>query len=461
MDALDATWARRLAGGDTGYEAAREEVKNFAWAPGGFPAVRAAAIDYLLGDERDAGGADTRSMIRLMLPTERNEAVRDYLCAAAAQRGWKDLTPAIVRAWSVPNQNVPDTRRPEYLALQQLHGSGQVERAVWEVFATPAPDASGAELDRATRARSAAWEVLSRLDPDGSKRAAWLGDGRGPSGGGDATVQAAAACARDLRCVPVTSDQLEWVVSLAGDRAWWEQTSRAAAGLSTEQAQGLALRNLEALRWASLNRPEWLRLDRNALLGALRERVNARTRHPRSAEAASNTVQGSELLSDNAPRMTWGDVLSVLVIDHAVRTPGVGEQWWSQIERDHADISTEYGGVLETLDSGGGGAGFRTVLYPPRPTQRFSDDRFVASQDMLGHGARALAHYHFHAKDVPNRAYAGPGGGDMMYAATLGRACLVVTPIAPGVVNVDYYHAVAGPGGDEVRVDLGEVRAGE
>jgi hypothetical protein len=157
--------------------------------------------------------------------------------------------------------------------------------------------------------------------------------------------------------------------------------------------------------------------------------------------------------------MTWADVVTVLVVDQAVHATGMGTQWWEQIGRDQSDVSTEYGGVIESLDATGSGAnaGFRTVLYPPRPSQRFGDDRFVSSQDMLRHNGFALAHYHFHAREMPNRSYAGPGGGDMMYAAALGRACVVVTPVGEGRMNADYYHANSGKGGVEVRIDLGEV----
>ncbi|MGQ0629075.1 MAG: hypothetical protein ACT4PL_13380, partial [Phycisphaerales bacterium] len=72
--------------------------------------------------------------------------------------------------------------------------------------------------------------------------------------------------------------------------------------------------------------------------------------------------------------------------------------------------------------------------------------------EMLEGGARALAHYHFHAQQVNNRDFAGPSPGDLEYAIEQGVPCVVLTTIRPGVMNADYYHA----GG--VTIDLGDVR---
>jgi hypothetical protein len=98
-----------------------------------------------------------------------------------------------------------------------------------------------------------------------------------------------------------------------------------------------------------------------------------------------------------------------------------------------------------------------------------NDRTFVASDDMFAAedaGGRALAHYHFHAQTQNNAEYAGPGRGDFDYANNHGRACLVLTSVRPGVLNVDYYQRTApgtvpsgggGGGGGGIQIDLGEV----
>jgi hypothetical protein len=466
--AVDALWARR----DQGREQAREELKRIAWTAGQPAALRIRAIDHLAGDTADESNADTRAMLRLLLPTESNAAVRDHVCGLAAERGWTEMTPAIVRSWAKPDITKPDAKRPERAALEALHPGRPVEEVVWEVFSTPvAAGLPPQEADRQGKARTAAWELLARIDPDGAARQRLLA-GAAPSGA-DPTLSTAALVSSELRCVPVTAEQLRWAERLREfdnpqdgprRRAWWEQTRAAVAGLNAASTGQLMLRHMEPIRWASRYQPDWLGMSREQLLGLLRERLAGREVIRRTAEGAENTPKFSESLADNRERLSWGDLLTILVIDEAIRAPGVAPAWGEQIQRDHRDSSTEYGGVLESDDAATDVQGvgrparvFRAVLYPPRPTQRFGDERFVASDDMLSHGGWGLAHYHFHAKELNNRTYAGPGMGDMEYAGAQGRACLVITPLGDGRVNVDYYQST---GGVEARVDLGTLQVG-
>lgn len=458
VEAVDQIWAS--ASSDR--ERAREELKRLAWQPGGSPPVRMAAIDKLIADPGDVGHADSRAMLRLMLPVELNAAVRQHICEAAARHGWTDLTPAIVRSWARTDVRDADAQRPERAALTTLYPGVPVERVVWSVFSAPIDKAlTGYEADRAERARAAAWEVLGRIDPTGAARGRQLAAAGPAVAGEDPLMQAAQACASDLRCVPVTGEQLQWAASLRdfanvqdGERrrAWWSEATRTVQGLDTSRTGTLHLRNIEAIRWAGRYKPEWLSMSQADLYDALRARLSGRLTIRRTAHGSSNTPNDSETLADNRSRLSWGDLVTVLVIDEAVQS-GLYREWQPQIERDFADKSTEYGGLIES-DPAGNVARFNLVLYPPRPTERFGDDRFVASQDMLSAGGWALAQYHFHASKMDNREYAGPGGGDMQNALTLGRANVVVTPIGDGRMDVDYYQNT---GGVEARVDLGVV----
>jgi hypothetical protein len=119
---------------------------------------------------------------------------------------------------------------------------------------------------------------------------------------------------------------------------------------------------------------------------------------------------------------------------------------------DRRDTTTEYGGMLAArgLDQ----EWAVPTLFPPRPGQREGDNKFIASDDMIRSSDRSLAHYHFHAQEERNAAYAGPSPGDLIYAARQGRNCLVLTSLGEGEMGVDYYQP------DGIVVDLGRIRVG-
>ncbi|MBY0309146.1 MAG: hypothetical protein K2Q09_10430, partial [Phycisphaerales bacterium] len=183
------------------------------------------------------------------------------------------------------------------------------------------------------------------------------------------------------------------------------------------------------------------------LAGALTHALKGRRLALRS-ESGGDAGQRSERLQDNIERMVWADLLSLLVLDRAVHAPGIAERLWAQAVEDMKDTTTEYGGFL-----GEDGSSFKANLYPPRPSQRFADTRFVASDELLTAGSTGLAVYHFHAQNERNSEAAGPSGGDIEYARDSGRLCVVFTPIAKGVTDVDAYFASG------VRCDLGTITA--
>ncbi len=456
-DAVEAIWAAGQVGPQE-RRTARERLKDLVWGPQYPLKVRVQAMDLLLLDAADLGQSDTRNSLRLRLPLERDEEMVRAIAERAAAGGWKEFIPGLVRSWSRPSPR-EDSQRPERAALAALGGGRPVEEVVLEVFVSQGPDGSGPEAaERGQRARRAAWELLGRLDASGEMRTRALAAN---TAGGDAMVEHVRAAARDLGCVPVTGEQLEWLEQLrdfsaadgAARRAWWEQVRSLNAGLSAEQRAGLALRHAEPVRWAAEHQPTWLAMGREQLLDELAGRLKGRETVERSGTGVAADSQGiPESLSWWRKRMAWGDALSVLVLDEALKTPGLGGVLWKQSEEDRADGSTEYGGLLEGV---AGSRAARATLFKPRGTQRFGDERFVAPETMMRAGGYALAVYHFHAQKVSNREYAGPGPGDSEFANNHGRNCLVVTPVGPGRLNVDFFQ----PGG--VRLDLGLLRSTE
>lgn len=431
--------------------AVRDSLKDLAWSANAPVQVRLAALDQLLNDTDPEGLEDSRTMARLLLPNEQDRRVVTYLANLAAERGWTDMTPALVRQWSRELTEESDQTRVERRAIERLHPGVPPERVAFDVFVDPKTDPGPYKLRWDLRVRAAAWELLSRLDKDGSLRADLIAAGSGiESNGDDRTLADLRACWADLRVVPRNGEELRWLDSLRdpkkrGTAEWWAESKALASGLNDQQRQGLRLLHMEHVRWASSNRSEWLSRSREELLRELRGRMGGREIHER-ASGVEFTKRVSERLDRQEGTLSWGDVLTLLVLDEAARDERVKEALFSQIDMDRKDTSTEYGGMI-----GWGSGGFTAAMYPPRPSNRLGDRKFVASEDLIAASDRALAHYHFHVQRVQNREYAGPSEGDLDYAARLGRACLVFTSLNERTLNVDAYF----PGG--YVIDLGTV----
>lgn len=433
-------------------DAVRKSFKDLAWSATAPAEVRLAVIDQLLNDTDPAGLEDSRAMVRLLLPNELNRGIVAYVSSLSAERGWTDMTSAIVRQWARDVPEEPEQDRVEKRAIEKLHPGVDPARVVFGVFVDPATDPGPYKLRWDLRTRAAAWDVLARLDTDGSMRAALLS----PESGiafpvEDRTLADLRACYSELRIVPRNGEELRWLDRLRDpDRknsmSSWARARQLVDGLRDDQRVGLRLLHIEHLRWASEHRSEWLAASKDELLSILAERLRPRATHER-AKGIEFTKQVSERLAGQEEILAWGDVICLLVLDDAVRDGRLMGAVFAQIALDRSDSSTEYGGMITSMETGG----FAATLYPPRPSNRLGDRKFIASDDLIVSSDFALAHYHFHVQRVQNREYSGPSEGDLDYAARLGRVCLVLTSISEGVLNVDAYF----PGG--YVIDLGDV----
>lgn len=421
-------------------EALREQLKRVCWSRGSPEKVRLAAFEELFKDE--ANLSDTESMIRLMLPTETNFKVIEFVGRESAARGWTSVTPALVRSWSRPAPDPPDAERPERKALMKMHPDRPVEDVVFDVFAGRSGGAALRDRDRID-----AWGLLQRIDAGGARTRELLSGAAPPGGDGeaDALIADLRAGAASFGCVPRTGEQLQWLRDLRRDEhaAFWRECEGVFASLGPEQREGFELRHLAAVRWAANRRSDWLAAGREALLARLREALENSKKHYRSGSGST----ANELLRTWEPKLAWGDALLMLIALEIRDDPAVAGALFAQAEADRKDTSTEHGGVFDTDPSG------RFISYPfaPRATQRLGDHQFSASEDMLKAGAAALFHYHLHVQTPNNGEYAGPSGQDLAYARQFGRSCLVFTSVRENILNVDYYQ----PGG--ATVDLGEV----
>lgn len=456
--AIDEAWGRVLAG-ELERGPTREELKTLAWSASWPESLRVRTLKVLLSDPDPAGAADSRQLVRLMLPREQSLAVIRVLSEAAVEHGWDNTVPALVRSLSRFDEGTPDAQRPEHKAIAALRPGATVPQTVLEVFIDPPRGETGYGADTPDRVRIDAWDVLARLDANGEMRAAMI------VGGGqadDAQIAALRSAMDDLHTLPRVGEELSWLWSLrdTADRrnaAWWAEAAGVIRPLYEDRARMLELRHAEAIRWSARARPDWLKSTRAELLSALEDRLRGRELFRRTERDRDEPVR-RESLPEQASKLEWGDLITILAVDEALRQPEVVRTLLAQADLDREDKSAEYGGVLETwADAAGasrsaGAAAFRVVLYPPRPGQRRGDREFVASTDMVGQSDRSLAHYHFHAQQARNGSYAGPSNADLQYAARLGRTCLVFTSVSSDVLDADLYQP------DGVIIDLGAIR---
>ncbi len=457
--AAEKAWAE-VESGVRVRERTREAFKSLAWSNATEERVRATLIRLLMSDTSEEGAADSLNMARLMLPTERSPEIVRLLADTGVQRGWTELTPALVRSYARSSPNVPDAARAERAAIERLNPGMTVEEAVYAVFLRPSRwvsgEQEGAVLRAEDRTRDDAWSLLSRLDTTGRVRARLIGEPLPPDAepGSAADVEMLRAALRDFNAIPRTGSELAWLRRLTRNEdpdlrsrnaSWWADAARAAQTLSADQRRGFELRHAEPVRWAAAHRPAWIGTDRAGLLAELNTRLDGRNRQTRDADRGQR--RRSERLDDRADQMSWADLLTVLVVDDALRQRGTLDGLIEQVGLDRRDESTEYGGILEAAEA----AGYRAVLFRPRARDRIGDDRFVASGDMIRFSDRALAHYHLQVQKPRMGRLAGPSDGDLLYAADSGRNCLVFTSVASDQLNADLYM----PSG--VIIDLGMI----
>ncbi|MFG0243822.1 MAG: hypothetical protein ACF8R9_13630 [Phycisphaerales bacterium JB054] len=439
-----------LASGEMDRVVMRHAMTEMAWALDTPELVRAAALESLLWDE--AGKAESLKLVQEMLPTEPGRQCVAVMSTAIADHGWTEATPALVRSLSRPVEGVEDRERAEFRALEVLYPNRPVEEVALGVFLEPRVEAGPAGLQLDMRTREAGWDLVGRLAADGDARAALLRN----STAGDDEGRELLAKLREVQeafgIVPSRAEEMRWAVRLAEARqgelaAWWTQTREAVSGLSGAQRDGLALRHLEAVRWAGQAQPGWLAESREGLLELMAERLRGRQLYARTEAIRGMVNANAERLATVRDGLVWGDVVVLLVIDEAIADAGVERALFAGATADNKDRNTEHGGTLWTDADG-----FHVQAFAPRGTATPDDRRFVAPREMIDYSGAALAHFHYHVSNWRNRDYAGPSPGDLDYAARFGRACVVFSGLGPDLMNADVYF----PNGTVV--DLGEVR---
>jgi hypothetical protein len=129
VEDVDRAWDAVLAG-EAERALTREQFKRALF--GSIDPVRIRVVEKLLSDTTPEGIADTRNVLRLRLPTETNWTIVEMVSTAAAERGWTELTPSLIRSYARRVPTPKDEERPERGALLKrsgpMHGSCS---AVW------------------------------------------------------------------------------------------------------------------------------------------------------------------------------------------------------------------------------------------------------------------------------------------------------------------------------------------
>lgn len=452
VEAIDRAWDQAQSGAIDRITV-RDELKNVAWSSSWPASMRLEALRKLATDEKSI--QDTHdNVVKLMLPREPNHEVTAYLVSLAVQHGWTDTTPAMIRSLSRPWPGTADIARPEYNGINALNPGKGVEKVVEDVFLNPPQETGVFGIVPADKIRADAWDLLARIDPTGEARAALVVGADGTTRGPVTDMQ---ACMNEMRCLPLTGDELQWLIQLRDfrdqrARTWWSETAAAVATVDKAKSPKLQLRHLEPIRWASGHKPQWLSATKEELLSELHQRLAGRTMVRRRARDIERWRPPPERLAESESRLSWADCLAILVTDEALRNPAAVRTLFAQAEMDREDKTAEYGGLLRVDEIGQGAPPSIVVLYPPRPGTREGDRHFIASTDMINQSAHALAHYHFHAQERRNGEYAGPSADDLTYSARSGRTCLVFTTTNDDSMDADYYQP------DGVVIDLGELK---
>ena len=421
------------------------------WEPRIATDRRVRAFNRILASGDERARAELRAQVAANLPTEPRREMVVAMSMAAGEGGWTECTVPLLRSLSRPLRGVDDATRSESVALSRLHpGRGW---GYFAVFGVGVPwggvlvwvGLGGGWSD--TSVQSECWGLVVRLDPSMERAAALLSEA------GTTSLAPIALFHEQTGILPSSSTDFVWAAHLGEMREpggtlerLREQIDR--HGLREVDGEPLELRHVPAIEALASINESWLSMSSSRLSTLLDVRLKRRLVHRRQTSPGEKVTP--EDWESARGHLSRADLLLLLAIDLTLDDAMLREDLFRQVELDRDDRTTEYGGLMFAADRAGPA---RMSTFTPRPAERLGDRRFVASTDMLRSGALALAHYHFHVQTAASDAYAGPSEGDLEYARTFARACLVFTSLGPdgARLNADCYFP------DGTVVDLGEI----
>lgn len=378
-----------------------------------------------------------KTSLELNLPKMQMYEWRTEVCKRIGDLGWKDMTPTLVRAWAVvlPILGMNLMERPEYLALVKLYGKDQVPEVLFDLLLKSHPI-------KEANLRSRCWELLLATG-ERDRILALLADEKIATT--DSFILDMRRSASDLEIVPRNREEILWMRALRtpAKRAFWDDARAAAAKLPKDVRANLEPRDLPIIVAVAKYQPELLTQSRDQLFDEISLRLAKEKDRRYTASFEGFGAQLPETPRGHAKEMKWGDCAAVLIALQAFQQPAIRTHIFDIADRDLADRTTEYGGLMRLDDQGR----FELVEYPPQ--NRGSDVKFEASNAMFDQGYDALFHFHNHAQAYDNQRYAGPHFGDFNYSDATGVNGLVFTFIDRSTINADFYRR------GQVVIDLG------
>lgn len=430
--------AMQVLDADPANDEYRRALRRIVIQPGWSVGLRREAWDRLA--ESDPAGL--KEALSLSLPKMEAFEWRREVCERIAGAGWGDMTPTLVRALAVPLPLwIPKLEeRPEYIAIMRLHGD-RVSDVLYDLFL-------GADPIKESNLRARCWELLI-LTGQRDRLVQLLGDDSKATS--DTLVIDLRASARDLGIMPSNREEILWIRSLRTPqhREFWTEAAAAVAKMPESTRATLAPKDVPVAVAAARHQPKLLATSRQDLLRDLSAILSGPDTRRYTANFEGYGTKAAETIAAHADSLTWGDLAAISLLRQGLQVPQVRAHLFDFADRDLADRTTEYGGIIR-LDAQGR---FEVVEYPPRV--RGSDVRFEASQEMFDAGYVALTHFHYHAQAYENHRYCGPHLGDFTYADATGVNGLVMTFVSRDRMNADYYRR------GRVVVDLGVIERPE
>ncbi|MSR34408.1 MAG: hypothetical protein EXS12_06375 [Phycisphaerales bacterium] len=411
-------------------------LKRMMWQPGFSEETRLAAFERLVKLDQ----AGLKEILRLQLPKMQALAWRRTLCEQIAARHWVDMTPTLVRAWSVPMAAwiQDDKERPERIAIEQLNGNVQLTDVLVKMLVNSDP-ITEANL------RLRCWEMLQKL---GQREllVKLLSDATVKPD--DRLLSNLRSCAGELGIVPTTKEEILWLQALLDTKnlAFWEQAKTASMQLPPEVRLKLEIRELPIAVAAFKFKPELLAKtppELYQIVDVRRQAKGSRIVSPNFEGYGGEHTENLYLMRD---KLSWGDLASMAIAMEIFDSPILRQQMFDLADRDMADRDTEFGGVIRIKSDG------KPAIDEMKPRVQGNDLRYEASQKMFDNAYTGLFHFHLHCQSYDNTQYSGPHLGDFDYAESTRANCLVFTFVSRKELNVDFYRH--GP----MVVDLGCIK---
>ena len=398
-------------------------LKRIMWQPGFAESTRLEAFVRLV--KLDEPGL--KEILRLQLPKLMALAWRQKLCELIVEHHWVDMTPTLVRAWSVPMAAwiEQDKDRPERIAIEQLNGKDQLTDLLVKMLVESNP-ITEANL------RLRCWEMLQKIGQK-ERLVKLLADASVKPD--DRLLSNLRSCAGELGIVPTTKEEILWLQALLETKniAFWAQAKAATMQLPPDVRAKLEIRELPIAVAVSTFKPELL----SKTPAELYQLVDAR-RQAKGSRIVSPSFEGyggdhTENLYEMRNKLSWGDLASMAIAMEIFDSPILCQQIFDLADRDMADRDTEFGGVIRMKSDG------KPSIEEMKPRVQGNDLRYEASQKMFDNAYTGLFHFHLHCQSYDNMQYAGPHLGDFAYAESTRANCLVFSFVSRKELNVDFY----------------------